>query len=76
MKMKSETATVREREKGKCMQTAKEMHVKMTFKKVINVTQAGEGEYVVNTIQTSVFLFRKMKTVFLLRLMVCNIDKM
>ena len=33
--MKSETATVRERRKGRCMQTAKEMHVKMTFRKVL-----------------------------------------
>ena len=34
MTFKSETATVRERRKRRCMQTAKEMHVKMTFRKV------------------------------------------
>ena len=34
-KMRCEIMTVREKKKGRCMQTTKGMHVKVKFKKVI-----------------------------------------
>ena len=78
MTMKSKTATVRERRKGRCMQTAKEMHVKMIFRKVTKC-YSGRRETISCQHHSNKYLlqlFRKMETVFSLRLMVYSTDEM
>ena len=65
MKMKSGTATVRERRKGRCMRTAKGMHAKIHRK--VTKCYSGRRETIRCQHHSNNYLlqlFRKMETVF------------
>ena len=68
-----ETATVRERRKERCMQTAEEMHAKITFEKVASVLLRQERDKTLSTPFKKVpfTIVQKNGNSVSLRLMVC-----
>lgn len=59
MKTKSERVRVKEKRKGRCVQTAKERHMKARFKRRQGVIETGERKQTVDAIQSPFTVVQK-----------------